>query len=274
MAFWIYKCNSRQHPAQVVYGDWDELFSDSRASQWGSTEWVEELGQAKRGDIVLAYQTNRNQLVGITHVTELRPRGRFHDLFLKPGEELRVKVRPLKKQFPAVGRIPALQPGPIHTLYAISSDDADALLRAANAKFGVSNRVEKSETEPAVVGGGFGTAEENRQVEEAAMAFVKKRYRDGGWKVTDVSSVRCGYDLECRRQFSVLHVEVKGTRGREKKFILTRNEAETWQRDAQFRLALVMNALGKPKLFEWIGPGSFSGLKAIPIAFECVPRRA
>ncbi|MEX2306360.1 MAG: hypothetical protein WD738_02135, partial [Pirellulales bacterium] len=75
MAFWIYKCNSRNHPDQVAWGDWDDFFSGRTNGEWGSTEWVPKLAKAKRGDVVLAYQTNRKELVGIAEVVGLRRRG-------------------------------------------------------------------------------------------------------------------------------------------------------------------------------------------------------
>ena len=270
MAFWIYKCNSREHPHQVAFGDWNAVFAGGGAQEWGSTEWVPALAQAKRGDTVLAYQTNRNELVGVTRVTALRSRGRYLDLILEPVEELRVKLRPLKQSSPAIARIPALQPGPIRTLYSISPSEATALLRAAKAQYRVSPRSAVIEAEKVMVGGGFGSAVENRKIEKAAVRFVLNNYEDAGWSVRDVSASCCGYDLECRRQRTVLHVEVKGTRGLDKKFILTRNEAETWRRDKHFRLALVTNALRKPTLFQWRGPRSFAKIKLTPIAFVCV----
>jgi len=115
MAFWIYKCNSRNRPHQVTYGDWDRFFRQSGNREWGSTEWVPELAKAQGGDVVLAYQTDRNELVGVAEVVGLRRRGSHKHLMLRPVEELRVKLRPLKKQSTAIARIPALQPGPIHT---------------------------------------------------------------------------------------------------------------------------------------------------------------
>jgi hypothetical protein len=271
MNFWIYKCNSRDHPNQVVHGDWDGFFTDTVAQEWGSTEWVPALAQAKRGDVVLAYQTNRNELVGVAKVTALRSRGRYLDLILTPVEELRVKVRPLKKSSPAIERIQALQPGPIHTLYSISPTEAKALLRAAKAQYSVSSQSARLAAEKAIAGGGFGSAAENRKVEQAAVRFVRRNYEDAGWRVRDVSASCCGYDLECKRLRAVLHVEVKGTRGPEKKFILTRNEADTWQRDSHFQLALVTNALRKPTLFQWRGPRAFRQIESTPIAFVCVP---
>lgn len=135
MTCWIYKCNSRNRSHQVTYGDWDRFFTDPGNGQWGSTEWVPKLAKAHHGDVILAYQTDRNELVGIAEVIALRRRGSYKDLILRPLEELRVKVRPLKKQSIAIARIPALQPGPIQTLYSISEADFNRLLHAAGTRY-------------------------------------------------------------------------------------------------------------------------------------------
>lgn len=210
--------------------------------------------------------------MGVTRVVRLRPLGGYLDLILEPLEELRVKVRPLKRSSRAIARIPALQPGPIRTLYTLSSSEADRLLRAARARYKVDLQTATEEAQEAMAGGGFGSAEENRRVEQAAVAYVRKYFRDYGWAVRDVSSTPCGYDLECRRRRDLLHVEVKGTRSSGQKFILTRNEAETWKCDKHFRLALVTSVFDRPNLFQFRGPNSFAKIEARPIAFVCVPK--
>lgn len=272
MAFWIYKCNARSHPYQVDVGDWDRFFAEPCDGEWGSTKLIPELAKANPGDVVLAYQTDRNELVGVTSVVRLRPNGRYLDLILKPVEELRAKVRPLKRSSRAIARIPALQPGPIRTLYALSPVEARHLIRAAKSQYRVDIQSATEEAQEATAGCGFGSVEENRIVEQAAVAYVRKYFRGYGWTVRDVSSSRCGYDLECRQGRKVIHVEVKGTRGSQQKFILTRNEAETWQRDKYFRLALVTNATGRPTMFQFRGPSSFAEMESRPIAFVCVPK--
>ena len=65
MQFWIYKCNSRNLPYQRLFGDWETFFAEHKSSQWGSTKSVPSLSHADPGDIILAYQTDRNELVGI-----------------------------------------------------------------------------------------------------------------------------------------------------------------------------------------------------------------
>jgi hypothetical protein len=60
MRWWVYKCNSRQQPHQVAYGDWDDFFGDpDGVGDWGSTEWVPPLAKLRRGDRIIAYQTDR-----------------------------------------------------------------------------------------------------------------------------------------------------------------------------------------------------------------------
>jgi len=195
MAYWIYKCNAKEHPYQVSFGDWDEVFSRDGDSSWGSTEWVPELTKARPGDVVLAYQTDRNELVGVAEVVRLQLREEFHDLILRPVEELRVKVRPLKKASRAIARIPALQPGPIHTLYSISASDARKLLRAAKAEYRVDIATATAEFENAAIGGGFGSPEENRRVEQASVHFVRRYFERYGWAVRDVSATPlCQYE--------------------------------------------------------------------------------
>ena len=124
MAFWIYKCNSRNKPHQVSSADWDDFFAEPGDGEWGSTEWIPELRKAQPQDTILAYQTDRNEFVGIAKVVRLRKRAAFRDLILRSVEEVRVKLRPLKQRYPSIARIPALQPGPIRTLYPIAAADA------------------------------------------------------------------------------------------------------------------------------------------------------
>ncbi len=87
----------------------------------------------KRGDIIIAYQTNRNELVGIARVRQSCELDSY--LHLKPIETIRVKVRPLKESDQRIASIPALQGGPIQTIYAISESDARRLLKAAKVTY-------------------------------------------------------------------------------------------------------------------------------------------
>jgi Domain of unknown function (DUF3883) len=269
VATWIYKCNARNAPYQVSSGDWDDFFAEPGDGEWGSTEWNPELRKAHPRDTILAYQTDRNELVGIAKVVRQRKRGAYSDLILRPVEEIRVKLRPLKKRYASIARIPALQPGPIQTLYPIAAADALRLLRAARSSYRVDIDDVVRQGAQSVSGAGFGTAEENRKVEAAAIKYVREYFRAHGWVVRDVSGTKCGYDLECRRGRATFHVEVKGTRGVDQKFILTRNEERTWKSDRHFTLALVTKVLSSPALFQFRGARSLSRLCVEPIAYVC-----
>ncbi len=128
MAWWVYKCNSQQHEYQRAWGDWKDFFS-GKYSRWGSSKWTPEIAKVRRGDILIAYQTNRNELVGIARVSQSCERDTY--LHLKVVMTIGVKVRPLKESNPQIAAIPALQGGVIRTVYDISESDAQRLLRAA-----------------------------------------------------------------------------------------------------------------------------------------------
>lgn len=129
MSYWVYKCNSTNQGYQRDWGDWSAVFGQNAPYPWGRLSVHPELAQLHRGDTILAYQTNGNTLVGTAEVAKIH-RGR---VYLRPREHLGVRVRPLKQKSPPVASIPAFRPGPIQTLYDITSADADALLAAARA---------------------------------------------------------------------------------------------------------------------------------------------
>lgn len=266
--FWIYKCNSLQRPYQVTYGDWSDFFVGARERAWGTTEDVPAVSDAKRGDIILAYQTNRNELVGLARVAALRPRDNHLDLILKPIRKIGVKVRPLKKSDRKIAAIPALQPGPIRTLYEITASDARHLLRAAGVRIKSERTRAKRQLQKISQGAGFGRADSNRLVERIAMKYVALTFRQNCWKVEDVSSERRGYDLLCKRDRSQIHVEVKGVTGVKRRFPITAGEKRRWATDDQFVLALVTRAkTARPRLDLFRGPTALRQFHFEPISY-------
>ena len=218
--------------------------------EWGSLKKRPELKAAKKGHIIIACQSNLNELVGLARVTGLR---NGHELMLKPVELIRAKIRPLKKSDAQINKILALKPGPIRTLYEITYKDAKRLIAAARKtgtkiKKPTPNDIEryKLSFEKVNQGAGFGSAKDNKIVEEAAMKRVKQFYENGGWKVQDVSLAKIGYDYECKKNQTTLHVEVKGIKGRKHQFIITQGELKTLKRNkATYTIALVTSALSK-----------------------------
>jgi hypothetical protein len=126
---WIYKCNATNSSGPDT-GDWRAVFAKQGAQPWG-TDTLKGMNKVRRGDRVLALQSDRHELVGIALIlgfVTLRT-GRY--VRLRPLESLHVKIPPLKKQDPTIASIPALKGGPVASVYDISDEDAERLLSAA-----------------------------------------------------------------------------------------------------------------------------------------------
>lgn len=123
---------------------------------------------------------------------------------------------------------------------------------------------------PAKPGGqGFGTPEENRAVEEAAVAFVVGEYERKGWRVTSRESDRIGYDLECTKGREELHVEVKGVSGEQWTFMFTSGELRKADEDPAFRLAAVRRAnTPEAEMRQWTGAEIRSSFAREPVAYR------
>lgn len=118
-------------------------------------------------------------------------------------------------------------------------------------------------------GGGFGSVETNRRVEQAAVRFVKRQYENDGWTVHSVEVQKVGYDLSCIRGEEEAHLEVKGTQGDDICFIITAAEVRNAMVDRKHVTCVVTAALsGGPKLFT-IGREAFTReIDLEPIAFR------
>lgn len=277
MDWWVYKCNARNNSYQRAVGNWNDLL-DKRDGKWGSTEWIPALNRLKRGDFVLGYQTDRNEVVLAARVRQSAKADTF--VYLEPIQELRFKVRPLKKSNAKIEAIPAFRPGPIATLYSITKSDVVRLLRAAGvdtSQWGsdlpnITPKAPISEKEEARVraclSSGFGLPENNRKVERAAICATRRRFEKRGWKVKSVESDRCGYDLDCEKGKNRLHVEVKGTGGNSTGFIITAGEWNRSQSDPQFRLSLVCNALGAAEIEVFNGAEVRKQFARAPLAWK------
>lgn len=65
MAYWVYKCNSRNRVGQY-YGDWQNVFDRAPDPvRWGCLDKLRGPKELKKGDTVLADQSGRKELVGI-----------------------------------------------------------------------------------------------------------------------------------------------------------------------------------------------------------------
>jgi|GEM_PF-903435 len=118
------------------------------------------------------------------------------------------------------------------------------------------------------VGGGFGSPETNRKVEQAAISFVKTYYEQNQWSVESVESEKCGYDLLCTKNSIQEHVEVKGIQGDLVSFIITNGEVRQSRSDEKFVLCAVTSALANPILHKF-SPSEFREKFALePISYR------
>lgn len=97
----------------------------------------------------------------------------------------------------------------------------------------------------AETGTGYGSPEQNRKVETAAVAKVTDYYRKDGWTVNPVEILKCGYDLECIKGKVREDVEVKGVSGNEISFIITAGEVAQARSNSRFVLCVVTDALNE-----------------------------
>jgi hypothetical protein len=99
-----------------------------------------------------------------------------------------------------------------------------------------------------VGGAGFGSPEENKRIERAAIRVATVHFERDGWRVRSVEADKVGYDLHCDRAGQILRAEVKGVRGTERRFILTAGEYRRARTDPEFALCVVTSVLRAPKV--------------------------
>ena len=139
MTWYVYKVNSRNEPHQNHFGDWRTFFertADGGRCRWGTSEIVPALSKLVEGDKILAYQTDRNSLMGFV-VVDARDREDGRDyVYLRPRVRLGrngVRVRPMKVD-PVIEAIHAFATNEVKTLYHIDSSDAEYILKVARGR--------------------------------------------------------------------------------------------------------------------------------------------
>ena len=137
MRWYVYKCNNRNDPHQNLYGDWRHFFdrtADGSSDHWGMPDYVPALSELAEGDKILAYQTDRNSLLGVAVVDKWGEEKGIRYVYLRPRIRLGddgVKVRPMKKVDETIASIPAFKTNEIKTLYDITPEHAEHILQAA-----------------------------------------------------------------------------------------------------------------------------------------------
>src|SRR5882724_8747237 len=104
MAWYVYKCNNQNNDYQGAFGDWQDFFNNPD-QQWGHIDWTPDLERLDVGDMVIAYQTERNELVGVARVRQACDKDGH--VYLDAVERIGAKVRPLKRRSSRIAAIPA-----------------------------------------------------------------------------------------------------------------------------------------------------------------------
>ncbi len=114
----------------------------------------------------------------------------------------------------------------------------------------------------------YGSPENNRKVEVAAINFVTKYYEEDGWSVRSVELEKVGYDLICEKCGERQDVEVKGRSGNLLQFIITPNELGKAEQNQNFVLCLVTSALRNPTLMCWTGRELLQQFEFYPVGYK------
>lgn len=132
---WIYKCNIES----LQNGDWKVFFEREREGdgEWGGTWCIESKTSLKFlreeiqvRDLMLAWQSDRREAVGLCRVADLPDDGGEISIVLKTVMQFAnpVKLLPYKKIHDAIKHGKGFQPGG-GTLFATTSPEAKVILR-------------------------------------------------------------------------------------------------------------------------------------------------
>ena len=121
-------------------------------------------------------------------------------------------------------------------------------------------------------GAGFGTSENNKEIEIAAVKYAASYFSNLGFEVQSVeqnnNGDNKGFDLKCIKEGVALNVEVKGIRGNDPSFIITKNELEAAQENKKWRIFIVMKALSdSPEHLYMDGDEFLKEFEARPIQY-------
>ena len=129
------------------------------------------------------------------------------------------------------------------------------------------------EHSPQAVGAGFGNHDDNKEVETAAISFVSNLYKLKGWYVESVENEKCGFDLLCTQHEEIENIEVKGIKGKEIGFIITRGELEQAKQNSNFVLYAVTQALSSPQPHRFNGPAVLSNFDLVELQYRATYKK-
>ena len=109
------------------------------------------------------------------------------------------------------------------------------------------------------------------EIERAAVQHVTRWYEARHWKVRSRERDKIGYDLDCTKNGTVRHVEVKGRGTTGRVILLTVQEWARAMKDKDFVLAVVSelgNGSRRPHFQQWDGVGVQKSFMIRPIVYH------
>ena len=120
--------------------------------------------------------------------------------------------------------------------------------------------------------GGYGSHEQNKKVEKAAVAFVRGYLNRRRFRVRSREKDGVGFDLEASRHGRRLFIEVKGVSGSVPEFIITRGEFRTALELDDYWIYAVTRATTSPKLHRFTGACLRSAFNLKATAYRAIPK--
>jgi hypothetical protein len=279
---WVYKCNREEQPYSIAWGDWGDVFTKKGAVEWGGSDCTTNSVSThilnvlmKPDDLILAYQTNDRTLVGVCRVAKLTGGPGEKRMWLKPlyRFDTPIPVHDLKRDRPELLRVRAFASGFPQMLYAVSKEEREVLAKLCGVNLTVVAGQPVLPPRDRRAGAGFGEAEENKKVEQAAVRAVEAWYLRRRWKVTKVEAEKRGYDLICTSSDAVEHVEVKGVRGSEPSFIITAGELKQAETNVRFVICIVTAAgSARPRVQRLTGTELCQRFAFRPLQYHATPK--
>jgi len=255
---------------QIVMGSEDEDYKELETlAQKGKSGGWSCLKNTKDGDLLFIYFTKPRSAI----VASATASGDAVDGYNWPYEvdikdveliEPWITLKKLRRSIPELDWLKS----PQHNTY-LDEDVARKLFKLAHVK-----RNPTTDSTVKIVGGGFGTAEQNRIVEKAARKAVRLHFEKKGYKFVSREKENLGYDFDATGKGETIHVEVKGASGSTIRFPITNNEVECAKVDAKFRLAVVTEATKKTRQVHLFSQREFlTGFTRTPIAYFAEMKR-
>ena len=240
-----------------------EMAKDGSTSRWSSTK------TAKVGDRVLIYIAKpHSALIAKAEVISPAKKGKEGDwqyvakignVELLPNQ---LTIKQLKTIFPKWGHLKMFR-----SKCHVPAEYAKQLWDMVHEKPADG----APDLEKGSGGAGFGDYKTNKLVEEAAIKKATNFLKQNGYTVVSREKDKIGYDLEARKGSKEIHVEVKGSSGKGKQFLITRQETEMAKNDPLFQIWIITDALSlKPEIIKFTGAKFLEKFELNPISYMAV----